>query len=245
MFDMRLVAGVFVLAVGACTLRPQAPADLTESCVAYFRAIDEAVSEHEAGDAGAWRLPGFAHLRSTRFLAAFRDKSLDAEQTRDWITRLNTVDARARSVELANLPVDARNALQSTSPFDSDHAGTIALCGSALIERDLAEPERLASIRARSKVPIHYRNWQRIVGLYPITQLFVRPAINSLHDQLSGEFALPLDQLPVRGPLQRYAPAESTGMHTAQVAEILRDAQRNPLLIPDPDSDLGIRTIVR
>jgi hypothetical protein len=126
--------------------------------------------------------------------------------------------------------------LRLESPFAAGHAESISRCGIALIERDLSEPQRLASIRIRSNVPIHYSNWQRVVGLYPVSQLFLRRGINSLHQELTAEFALPLDELPVRGQLQRYKPAAAPDLHASQVAEILRHARRTPLAIPEPES---------
>ncbi|MDH3452499.1 MAG: hypothetical protein OEN20_08760, partial [Gammaproteobacteria bacterium] len=60
--------------------------------------------------------------------------------------------------------------------------------------------------------------------------------VSSLHEELAGEFAQPLEQLPVRGPLQRYAPAAAPHLQSAEVAELLRHAQGNPLAIPEPDS---------
>ncbi|MDH3452421.1 MAG: hypothetical protein OEN20_08370, partial [Gammaproteobacteria bacterium] len=171
MLHLRLLLVVSALGLGACTLAPQqpSPGDVAGRCERYFQALDETVATHEVGDAGAWRVPGFRHLRSTRFLAAFRDLPLDGAQIQAWLQRLRAVDAQARAVELANLPPSARETLQQQSPFATGHADSIARCGDVLIARDLTQPQRLASVRIRSMVPIHYRNWQRVLGLYPVS----------------------------------------------------------------------------
>ena len=70
--------------------------------------------------------------------------------------------------------------------------------------------------------------------MYPFTQLFARRGVSSLHEDLAEEFALPLDQLPVRGSLRRYAPAPTRQLQAAELAAILQAARSNPLAIPDP-----------
>ncbi len=235
MASVRLVTVLFTLALSACALRPPQPVpDLNGQCEHYYRAMDDTVARHAAGDAGAWRLPGYPHLRSTRFLAAFRERALDAEQTRDWLQHLQTVDRDARSLELARLPAAARDALLAHAPFDAAHAAALARCAEVLIERDLAHPERLASIRIRSRVPDHYRDWRRILGVYPVSQLIARSAINSLHERLAAEFESPLETLPVQGELHRYTPPAAPALAPAALAGILREARDNPLHIPRP-----------
>lgn len=234
--DIRALLAAGAVALGGCSLVPQqaAPLDMAARCEIYLQTLDAAVARHEAGDAGAWRLPGFPHLRSNRFLATFRQLPLDETQTREWLSRLRTLDAEARAVELANLSPATREALLAQAPFLSGHSEAIGRCGELLLARDAAEPRRLASIRARSKVPNHYSNWQRVLGLYPLTQWFARRGVSSLHEDLAAEFALPLDQLPVRGTLRRYVPATAAHLQTAEIAGLLQQAQRNPLAIPEP-----------
>ncbi len=217
--------------------RTLAPADPASLCTAYLRTLDEAVHIHEAGDAGARRVPGYPHLRATRFLASFRHEERRAPATAQWLERLRRTDAEARRIEVAALPAGERARLlrQSTTLPGSTHAERIERCGRLLVARDLGDPEHLARVRHLSQVPASYRTWQRVVGLYPILQVFVRGLIEDLHEELAPPFREQAPAPPAGAPWRRYSPPPAQPFDAA--GSIRRAAAGNVLAIPEPPPD--------
>ena len=77
-----LWAALLLAALSACASWP-APAERTASqpddpaasCRAWFTQLDRVVTQHRVNDAEDHRVAGFPQLRSTRFLASFRERA--------------------------------------------------------------------------------------------------------------------------------------------------------------------------
>jgi hypothetical protein len=106
-------------------------------------------------------------------------------------------------------------------------------CAARLGAADRADPERRAELAAAVSVPDDYATWHRVAGLYWLTRLPFAKGVRDWHDEVRATYSLPLDALPVRGELKRYAPPAG-GLSASEVAAVLRRSSGNPLGIPDP-----------
>lgn len=230
------------LTLVGCALSPSQPdtppREALAHCEAYLSALDETVAAHRVGDAGAWRLPGYRHLRSTRFLASFREQPMTPSQLRDWLEQLRLADQAARLIELGNLPAGPYRALLADAPA-STHAQALAECGVRLTARDARDPVRVQSIRTRAAVPDHYRDWRRVLGLYPLSHLFVLRGVYALHDARAASFREPEPQDAGADSVRRWVPAQMPPLEDAALARALVASARNPLAVPRPDDDLA------
>lgn len=195
-----------VLAGCASTPAPfDAPAHSAQPCVEHAAAWDRAVTEAGVVDAQHARVPGFSYLRVDRFLAAHPAAGEGAPGAAAWVQALRALDREARGIELANLPAPARTALAAAA--GGDPAAVSERCGARQVQGVLADSGRLARVRRVATVPDSYIPVARVLGLYPITSVPVLAGVDRLHADFRDTFATPLQELPVRGRLQRYAPA--------------------------------------
>ncbi|MCL5668664.1 MAG: hypothetical protein M1392_01410, partial [Gammaproteobacteria bacterium] len=93
-----------------------------------------------------------------------------------------------------------------------------------------------SALREAARVNDEYRDWQRVVGLYPLTALAFSHGIRRWQESARQTFATPLMELPLRGALVRYVPLERGALTRAEVAQILARSEHNPLRIPEPDA---------
>jgi len=195
-------------------------------CLDLFNHVDEAVAKAGVGDAQYARIKGFPYLRTSRFLASF-GQEVSGPAFDDWALRMRKLDRRARAIEVANLPEADRAALEL------DKAG-LQDCGDYLLDHDLASD--LASGRARAelrqaaRVPDHYADWQRVVGLYPLTAPVFAWGSFRWREQAADRFnGNDAEAVTV------YVPAGSAPVPGGgDVAAILRAAADNPLGVPEP-----------
>jgi hypothetical protein len=235
------IAALAMLTGGCGLLRGHAVAPfsthLTEPgeagvCANYFEALDQAILEAGVADRQACRIHGFPYLRVNRFLASFADQSLSRPALTAWVDRLAALDRAARKAEIANLPAALQQRL-STPNGETDLLQAATTCGNRLRNIDLATAENLERLRRRATVPPSYSTTKSILGLYPLTALFVRMGIDRYHRGIKKTYELQLDQLPVAGRLVRYMPAAAKGHTVAEAAVVLEQAVDDPLGIPE------------
>ncbi len=219
--------------------RAEGPVSQTGACVALFEAIDHAVDASEVGDALARRIVGFPYLRANRFLASFADEPLSGTAFEAWVARLRRLDDEARSVEIANLPRAAREALLGMLPvqFRADPLAGTRECAGRLQRADLADDVGRRYLRAAATVPPDYETWKRVVGLYPLTRIVFARGVRKYEAETLEMFA---SEQPLLGRRVRYAPAPTRTASAAQVVEILARGGADPLGAPDPgESELA------
>lgn len=255
-----LLAAAIACFVAACATPPSRPRaeSLATRCVTLFERVDAAVAGEGVGDAMATRIPGFPYLRVDRLLASFRDEVRAPPSRRFWISQLAALDAQGRAAEVANLPERALAALTDAPGGDQADGGApekglpqlsaraprslpavLDQCRDLLVEADLAEADRaprLDTLRAAATVPDDYSLLRRVVGLYPLTRIPFAAGVRAFEREVESVFALPLEMLPRRGRLQRFAPAPAPLPERPLVAAMLRDASANPLRAPYPDA---------
>jgi hypothetical protein len=187
-----------VLALAGCaTVDPYASPPMSQNlqreddvgyCARLFADIDRRIDLLGVRDAEARRIAGFPYLRVDRFSVALTQRATDAAQERAWRSRLQQLDETARASELTNAALSIED---------------LPRCRELLGAADSAAVKEL---RAAAKVPDDYSIGMRALGIYPLTRLPFAAGIARWHADTRSVFATPIEALPVRGRLQRYAP---------------------------------------
>jgi hypothetical protein len=237
------LAFITVAALGGCALAPVeprvAPPDsLVARCERLYAVLDEAAAAAGVQDGGEGRVEGFPYLRADRFLASFRDAPLDEAALRSWVDALVGLDRAARRAELENLPRAARSAVTARLAADgwpeTEPAVLIEGCSGTLRDHDLADPATRARLRGDVRVPDDYDTWKRVIGLYAFTSMPFAYGVRRYEAEVKATYRMPLEQLPVRGALVRYAPRENVTLDGPEVAATLTRSVAGPLKIPSP-----------
>lgn len=198
-FVLRLQLMLLLSLAGCASFDPYASPPIAENlerddavgyCARLFADIDRRVDTLGVRDAEAARIAGFPYLRVDRFSAALADRAVSAPQRQAWHARLQQLDEAARATELANAQLSVED---------------LARCRVLLADADASAFNELPAL---AKVPDDYNIGLRIAGVYPLTRLAFAAGISEWQAATRAVFAMPLDALPVRGRLQRYAPIE-------------------------------------
>ncbi len=200
-----IVLGIALVLVGCALTRPPLPAvenPIAERCLAFYDDLDGLVAEHGVSPSRPERITGFPYLRMTRFLASYSRQDLDGAALQSWLEHLAAADREARSIELASLEPSIKSKLNSH--YGDNLAALLQDCVQTLVSNDLANPERLALLRKRTKTSFEYRLLNRILGLYPLSSIPVRVGVHRYHTETLTVYAQPLETLPVRGQLRRF-----------------------------------------
>jgi hypothetical protein len=201
---MRTVAILLavLLAGGCASIDPYAQAPISShlergddvgDCARLLRQVDERIDAAGVRDAGAPRVPGFPYLRVDRFIASLGAAAgeLRGAGFAAWSELMAQADRQARAAELANAG-------------QPEQAVAIDACRYVLAVADGGE---FALLRAAAQVPDDYSTTLRALGLYPLTRLAFAAGIRDWQLRTRHVFAMPIDQLPLAGQLQRYLPA--------------------------------------
>ncbi|MBC8120168.1 MAG: hypothetical protein H7X75_11395, partial [Burkholderiaceae bacterium] len=166
--------------------------DAVGYCARLFADIDRRVDALGVRDAESPRIAGFPYLRVDRFSAVLSERIGGEAGQIAWRARLQQLDETARAAELANAALSIDD---------------LARCRALLTAADASAA---ADLRSAAKVPDNYSIAMRTLGLYPLTRLPFAAGISRWQQDTRSVFAMPLAALPVRGQLQRYAPAGRT-----------------------------------
>jgi hypothetical protein len=208
------------------------------NCAELFVETEQAVIAAGVIDSQDVRIDGYPYLRVNRFLSDYRNE-VSGPAFENWISRLQELAMSGWQVELMNLPANARQRLRNR--FNKIHSSDASLiealdtCGNFMRNKDLDETTEQKTFREKASVPSEYQTWQQIAGLYPLTALAFRLGIYHWHQQTLETYRLPLQELPVKGQLIIYSPAQKTPpLSQADVADILKQTSKNPLNSPFP-----------
>jgi hypothetical protein len=174
-------------------------------------------------DPGAFRVQGYPYLRVNRFLASFQEEAGDKAAFTTWVDRMQALDQEARRFEIANLPA-APGAANDLGGLNT----RVASCGNFLKSADFQDREQQAALPKKVKVPDEYLTLPRVLGLYPVTSLFVSHGVSNWHAEARQTFST---EPPVGWQTIRYVPAQ-TGELT-EASQIVVSAKRDALGIPN------------
>ena len=165
-----LVVGVLLLGLGACAGNPSRPptatSDATQTaCLAAFNDADRRVAQAGVGDADSAPVAGFPYLRVNRLLASFTTTPMDAPGRSAWLARLAALDTDGRKIEMAALGAPTT---------------TLDHCRHQLVASLLTSGTAWDTLLRAATVPDDYRQFQRVLGLYPVAARFARRGIARL-----------------------------------------------------------------
>ena len=208
------------------------------NCADLLVATEQAIIAAGVIDSQDARITGYPYLRVNRFLSDFRHE-VSGPAFESWINRLQELAMDGWRLELMNLPANARQRLQkrvnATHPSDASLIKALQTCGNFMRNEDLDEAAEQKTFREKALVPDEYQTWQRIAGLYPLTAPAFRFGIYRWHQQTRETYRLPLQEIPVKGQLILYTPAQNTPpLSQADVADIIKQSSENPLHSPFP-----------
>jgi hypothetical protein len=267
-----IVALALALALAACTSAPLSrslhgePAAILDGCHELAQALRVAVAKAGVGDAQAVPIDGFAWLRTDRFTAALGAQAASVGQTAAWLGRLQTLDAQARRIELANLPdaaltdaavtdaavTDAVASAATVSGLEKTATGTpgralaedasaarlalqtrIDTCGRASIVAIARDPALLERLRRSAQVPDDYVDWQRALGVYPLSALAFEAGVRREEAAMAAAHARHADAPARDARVMLIGPPPTGAMADAGLR--LADIRRDALGVPQPD----------
>lgn len=222
--------------LSGCTSAARQPGAATLTDRNAFVELDKVIDAAGGRDAGAVQIPGFPYLRVDRFLASFADEVDEPTRFSAWVEQMAALDDEARAIELANLPQAELPQLGQQQRSLSELLTQLTQQRQHLITGELSIPANRELLRAQAQVPDDYVTAWRVVGIYPITSLYVRSRVELWHHEVHATFATPLQALPRAGTVKRWRPVEQPRLNSDEVAAILRASANNPLAIPQPDA---------
>jgi hypothetical protein len=148
------------------------------------------------------------------------------------------LDSRKR--EVANLPDEKIPFLMEKDAGvpERDHlVARVESCSSELLSNDQRRPEFFETLYPLVKVPDEYSFLMRAAGFYPLVALPVAIATRNVQRKIRSWYETSLDELPIYGSLQPFAPANRVSLPENEIREMIKESRNNPLGIPllDPE----------
>jgi hypothetical protein len=232
------VLALLTLLLSGCAIIP-APtrsarvggSDALGSCADFFADLDRRAAHAAVLDAGAFRVEGYPYLRVNRFLASFRTEVGDQAAFAARVDQMQALDQEARKYEIANLPPATGSIPGSANDQDGLYA-KVASCGNLLKAADFNDSQPQAALREKATAPDEYMSLPRVLGLYPLTSLFVSHGVSNWHAEARKTFST---EPPVGWQTSRYVPEKSNELPAAR--SIIAQTRRDALGIPDYSSD--------
>lgn len=201
------------------------------SCANFFASLDKITEKAEVLDPGVFRVKNYPYLRVNRFIASFREEVDDQAAFEAWVDRMQALDQDARQYEIANLPNSA------VAMFDSvkGRAGLynkVATCGDLLKKADFYDIEHQQELRNRVSASDEYIVLRRVLGIYPLTSLFVSHGVSKWHASAHKSFSI---EPPINWQTIRYVPDQNIGWESVHqiIALTKRDALGIPVYLPE------------
>jgi len=196
------------------------------NCADFFVSLDEKTKEAGVLDPGVFRVKNYPYLRVNRFIASFREEVNDHDSFVAWTEQMQAMDQDARHYEIANLP-DSTVAMLDAANGRAGLYNKVAACGNLLKEADFQEIEHQQGLLKRVSVPDEYIVLRRVLGIYPLTSLFVYNGVFKWHESAHKSFS---NEPPVNWQTIRYVPEQTSDWKS--VRQIFAAAKRDALGIP-------------
>ena len=224
-----LVMISFLVLSGCSTVKPRkveenAALARYDSCLDFYYALDEKVTEEEVRDIQAMQIEDYPFLSINRFLISFQNELSNKEKRDFWLAEAMKLNLQTRKLEWQNISTTGKKEIENKFLSTWHFKQRIEACGEVLVG-GMSESEKKQAVD-QARVSEVYSTAMRIFGLYPITSLFVSRQIDKHQAVTKASFLSPLRELPVRGLLQRYVPSASNLSFSHTVSG------NNPLNIP-------------
>ncbi|MBE0588857.1 MAG: hypothetical protein IH617_12530, partial [Hydrogenophaga sp.] len=203
------------------------------------------MTQHRVNDAEDHRVVGFPQLRSTRFLASFRERAAQGGAAfDDWLGLLQARGTEGHGIEIANLPdvgIDALAAVAEgriNSPPKDPRAAVAEQtrhCAQVLTDFDRSAAVRRTRLLERAQVPDAYSTLSRALGVYAITRLPFSAGVQRWQQDTLDAFAREAQVAPGGPSTTRFVPRTS---EVGDLGDAFARAPRNALGIPQLDERL-------
>jgi hypothetical protein len=170
---------------------------------------------------------GYPYLRVNRFLASFRDEVGNTAAFSAWVDQMQALDQEARKYEIANLTHSTGPAPGSVNDQVELNA-KVASCGNLMKAADFQDSKEQMALREKVKVPDEYLSLWRVLGIYPLTSLYVYHRVLNWHDEANKTFS---NEPPANWRSIRYVPQKSAEVPDAR--KLVAQTERNALDIPN------------
>jgi len=196
------------------------------SCADFFALLDKRTEEAGVIDPGVFRVKNYPYLRVNRFIASFREEVDEKAAFSVWVDRMQALDQDARKYEIANLPSSAVAALDSVNHKTGLYSKVVT-CGDLLKTADFQNVKHQEELRKNVSVPDDYIAFRRVLGIYPITSLFVSHGVSNWHAEAQKRFTL---EPPVNWQTIRYVQGQKIDI--SSLRQIVMPTRRDALGIP-------------
>lgn len=184
-------------------------------------------------DVQASRIEGFPYLRINRFWASFKGELAERPAMRFWLHQLAELDDESRLVEINNLSFSNKQLDRLASSGKIELISRLRNCRDLFIESDLRQQPQLERILKNASVADNYNTAARILGLYPVSKLFVMAGVKKLHADMINAFQQMGSADEETPPLNYYAPRKLAEQFTQpEIAALLQRNANNLLAIP-------------
>jgi hypothetical protein len=199
---------------------------LLGNCAVFFASLDKRIEEAGVIDPGVFRVKNYPYLRVNRLLVSFHAEVDDKTAFAAWADRMQALDQDARKYEIANLPYSAVVALDSTKGKAGLY-NKVAACGALLKAADFQSAGHQLKLRESVSAPDDYITFRRVLGIYPLTRLFVSYGVSRWHTEARKSFS---PERPVNWRTIRYVSAEKIDLSLAH--QIVVSTKQDALGIP-------------
>ena len=196
------------------------------SCADFLASLDKRTEEAEVLDPGVFRVKNYPYLRVNRFIASFREEVDEQAAFEAWTDRMQELDQNARQYEIANLPDSSVAMLDSVNGRDGLY-NKVVTCGDLLKKADFHDIEHQQELRNRVSASDEYIVLRRVLGIYPLTSLFVSHGVSKWHASAHKSFSI---EPPVNWQTIRYVPDQK--IDWGSVRQIFALTKRDALGIP-------------
>ena len=213
----------------------------------FFKELDAAVAAGGVKEVSSFSVDGFPYLRTTRFLAAMKNRVSKESQAELWVAEMRRLGREARKREINNLPETSVHELAVRIGGHPDRAAlTEEMIDSAarLEAHDRSDPAFFERVRNAVHVPDEYSSAMRIFGLYPLAAIPVTIAAQNANKKFRKWHQTSLEGLPVEGQLIVSVPEGGNGLTDKDLAQIFGPFRRNAIGLPDLD-DKDIYSLAR
>ena len=203
----------------------------------FFDLLDRSVEKAGVQDAASFRVPGFAYLRTNRFLSGFKDRLNTDAARKQWIDWLQQLDLAARKKEIQNLPPGALKALAGElgqAPDRQMLQDQMARYSEKMLAHDSSRPGFYTLVQQSVTYPDEYKTAYRVLGLYPLMAIPVASLTYRAQAKFEKWHHTPVDQLPRLGKLTAYRHPDVIAYSQLTASMILRRSRQNALGIPMP-----------
>ncbi len=214
------------------------PETRLSTCEELVHSVDELVQAAEVTDQASNRINHFPFLRTNRFLASFNEQIDSAEQFNQLIENLRQQALTGWRFEINNLgQVKSADLFSLASQLGTDSLhSALDECSQLLVESSFRKQSSKERLLANNLAPDAYRNWQRIIGLYPLVSPFFKLGILQWHGETRETHAKGRTGLRVKGELMHYHDSPGRLEYDDKtVKQLPGSISNNPLGIPEPD----------